>query len=41
MEHYHDRATARITVWLTPEDGVEEGPYVDMSSTLCDVFDIK
>ncbi|KAG2108215.1 uncharacterized protein F5147DRAFT_652937 [Suillus discolor] len=33
---FYDRVTARITVWLMPEDGVQEAPfhyYADTSST--------
>ncbi|KAG1769734.1 hypothetical protein EV702DRAFT_1049611 [Suillus placidus] len=37
IAHYHDRVTARIAVWLTPEDGAEEVPLPLLCGHVLDI----
>ncbi|KAG1863221.1 hypothetical protein DFJ58DRAFT_774470 [Suillus subalutaceus] len=37
ISQFHDRVTARIAVWLTPEDGVQEAPFPLLCGHILDI----
>ncbi|KAG1727323.1 hypothetical protein EDB19DRAFT_1914266 [Suillus lakei] len=37
IAQFHDRVTARIAVWLTPEDGVQEAPFPLLCGHVLDI----